>query len=266
MLNELRQVINEELGISSEVVNLSKRFYNEMIESLATPEKVEKSEIMIKKTCSMRFSFDVVTVNSSIVYRNFLSKDYSKVYETPYVTDGGSFMLSKKMFFCFINFYGVCGTINKEKAMETIQHEIEHIYQQSRMGKDFGREEIYVQVKNDMRSTDPIRQKVAKMLYYSFKSEQEGFANGLYGYIMDKNQPYTEDLLKESEAWEIYTFLKQGIIELKTNEEMKMVFNEYFVRFGVKVSDIERETENFLRRIGRVVIKVQKDKDKQGWR
>lgn len=266
LLEELRKIIKEELGISDKVTELSRQFFSEMIDKIPEAEETEKNDIMVKKEFPLTFFVDGVKVSCSVVYRNFLSKDFSRIYDTPYVTDGSSFRVSNKLFLCFINVFAVCGTLNKEKAMETIQHEIEHIFQQIRMGRSFGGDSIYVKIKTDMDSGDENRSKVARLLYYTLKSEQEGFNNGLYAFLMDTPEPYSEDLLKKSETWGNYVFSRNTLKEIKDNQDLKLIFNEYFNNYGVTISNIEIELNNFLHRIGRTIIKVKQDKLKQGWR
>lgn len=55
LLNEIKQIIQEELGISEEVIRLSKQFYGEMVNTIKNCTEQEKKETCIKKTCSMKF-------------------------------------------------------------------------------------------------------------------------------------------------------------------------------------------------------------------
>ena len=266
LITEIKKIIQEELGISDEVTKISKEFYSEMITALRNSNDIEKTETTVIKKTPLTFHIGDIKLSCNIIYRNFLSKDYDVLYKMPYVTNGESFRVSKNLYFLFINVLAISGTINKEKAMETIQHEIEHVYQQIKMGNGFGSESMYVKLKNDMESADENRVKVSKLIYYTIKSEQEAFANGLYAYFMDLNEPYSEEKLKESETWNNYVFIKDEINELEHNNEMKSVFNEYFCEFGLTIKDVKREMGNFLHRIGKVIIKIQNDKIKQGYR
>ena len=266
LITELKKVIQEELGISNGVTLVSHGFYDKMVNAIKNTNDIEKTETTIIKKTQMVFYIYDIKLSCNITYRNFLSKDYESLYKMPYITNGESFRLTEKLYFCFINVFAISGTINKEKAMETIQHEIEHIYQQIKMGNGFGSDSLYVKLKNDMESSDENRVKISKMIYYTIKSEQEAFVNGLYAYFMDLNEPYSEERLKKSETWNNYIFLKKVLSELEHNDEMKAIFNEYFCEFGITVKDMERETNNFLHRIGRAIIKIQNDKIKQGYR
>ena len=98
------------------------------------------------------------------------------------------------------------------------------------------------------------------------KSEQEGFSNGLYAYMMDKQEPYNDDLLISSEIWNMYVTAKEVFNELKENSNLKDVLSEYFNLYGITISYIEKQLSNFIHRIGRIVVKVKRDKLKQGWR
>lgn len=266
-MDDLREILNEEMGIANKVVELSQSFYLQTIKALKQEKNANKTnEIFTKKNVSLTFYIDKMKVSTSVVYRNFLSKDYVKIYDMPYLTDGGSLYVNEKLSFMFINIYGICGTIVKDKAMETIQHEIEHLYQEYLTKNQLSSNTIYVKAKDDMNSDDINRKKIGTLVYLSFKSEQEAFCNGLYAYIMDKNQPYTDDLLKESETWGLYMEMKSIFDELQTNNELKNIFNEYFSQYGLTIANVENSKNNFVHRIGRTIIKIQKDKAKQGWK
>ena len=227
---DLKKVIQEELGINNKVVEISKEIYDKILENI-TNIGVEKNDTFSKQNISFSYNIDDCKITISVTYRNFYDKESFNFHNKPYITEGGSVMVSKNLFFCFLNIYGISGTIAKDKAIETIQHEIEHIFQQKQMGKRFGNENMYAKIKSDFDSDDEDRSKVGLLLYYSLKSEQEGFVNGLYAYLMDKNEPYNDELIFSSETWVIYLRMKEIYAELLENNNMKLVFNEYFVDY-----------------------------------
>lgn len=267
MINEeIKKIIQEELGISDKVTKFSKDILKIAIEKMKDAEVLEKNDVLIKKTTSFIYNIGDNKISITVYYRNFLSKGFFKLENFEYIINGSSVLLSKLHSMCILNIFSICGTIQTDKAMETIQHEVEHIYQTLMMGKNFGGEMMYAKIKAHLESADEKENKVGEMMYLSLKSEQEGFANGLYAYMMDRLEPYSNDLLIQCETWKKFQLLKKYVSELETDNELKKIFSEYFENFGVTINDLKQSIKNFSSRIGKVIVKVQNDKIKQGWR
>ena len=264
--DEIKKIIKEELGVSNEVINISKDILKMCIERIKNAKVVEKNDILIKKSFNFNYKINDSNISITVYHRNFLNNDLFMLDGNEYITNGASILLAKNHSMCILNIFSVCGTLQTEKAMETIQHEVEHIYQTFMMGKNFGGEMMYAKIKTDLESDDNDENKIGNMMYLSLKSEQEGFANGLYAYMMDKPSPYSNDLLIESETWKKFQLLKQLVSELETNESLKKKFSVYFENFGITINDLKQSIKNFSSRIGKVIIKVKNDKIKQGWR
>ena len=124
---QLKTIIKEELGINKQVVEYSSDIFIKIVDKLKTNDediKVEKNELFIKKTFPLTYYVKDMKLSISVTFRNFLDKTFNKFYEIPYVADGKSIIVNKNTSFVFINIYAISGTIVKEKAMETIQHEV----------------------------------------------------------------------------------------------------------------------------------------------
>ena len=258
---QLKTIIKEELGINKQVVEYSSDIFIKIVDKLKTNDediKIEKNELFIKKTFPLSYYVKDMKLSISVTFRNFLDKTFNKFYEIPYVTDGNSIIVNKNTSFVFINIYAISGTIVKEKAMETIQHEVEHIFQHIQMGKEFSGENLYAKIKTDIMQNND----VGLLMYYCLKNEQEAFSNGLYAFLMDKPEPYSEDLLKTSETYSIYAKMKEIFNNIKNGE---LTIKDY-EKYGVTFKTIEKSINNFLHRIGKVIIKVKEDKIKQGFR
>jgi hypothetical protein len=264
--DEIKKIIKEELGVSNEVINISKDILKTCIEMIKDAKVVERNDILIKKSFNFNYKVNDNNISITVYHRNFLNNDLFTMDGNEYITNGASILIGKNHSMCILNIFSICGTLQTGKAMETIQHEVEHIYQTLMMGKNFGGEMMYAKIKTDLESGDDDENKIGNMMYLSLKSEQEGFANGLYAYMMDKPLPYSNDLLIESETWKNFQLLKQLVSELETNENLKKKFSVYFEKFGITIKDLKQSIRNFSSRIGKVIIKVKNDKIKQGWR
>ena len=109
--------------------------------------------------------------------------------------------------------------MHKQEALNTIQHELEHVYQQLRSGKRIpGNDDKYLKMKSDMECNDEARQKVGRLVYLCCKSEQEAFINGTYAWCMTndaKSGPYQYEEIKNSPAGKLYVEMQELYDEVK---------------------------------------------------
>lgn len=172
-------------------------------------------------------------------------------------------MIGKRVFSAKVTLCGVSGTIDKESAFEAIYHEIEHIYQQIKMASPFGNDKIYMKMRTDMGSTNDMRRNAANFFYTCIKSEQEGFVNGLYGYLMSLLAPCIENEYEKSDCYQKYVEMTELYKKIFNNEEGVKIAKEY----GLTPTKAKKCIKNFLLRICRCIIKVREDKVKyQGLR
>lgn len=140
------------------------------------------------------------------------------------LTDGGSVYMSQSFILCNINLFGVSGTINQMEAMNTIQHEIEHLYQEIKSNKRIpSNDRLYAKMRTDLEFGDEKHKKIAKIIYLCFKSEQEGFVNGTYAWCMCQNfqaPPFSYKDILNSPVGKLYTELVNLYFELEENQEM----------------------------------------------
>ena len=262
--SQLKLLIKEELGILEGIHDEVLKIYNRIIDDLPKREKIKEDDFIIQKgsvPCSLLgHDFKI-----SYRYRNFQSKEVVDAYGEDNLVTGGSSYLGKYWVICEINLYGVSGVINKQRTVEVIQHELEHIYQEFRTQKTIPNNMFYAKMRTDMESSNENRRKIGRLIYGCLKSEQEGFINGLYSYCMvDNFQTPPDDYsnIKNSEAWKLYSEIVDVYKELQNNSEMLNILKEY--KWSIK--KIEKHIDNFIKRIGRVLIKVNNDKNLKGWR
>ena len=157
----------------------------------------------------------------------------------------------------------ISGTIVKKDAMDSIQHELEHLYQQIMMGKIFKDSYKYANIKTNRNSNDEIVRKTAELVYGCIKSEQDGFINGLYAYLMAMPKMVSWETLKETPAWKLYS----NIVEIYNLYKDNPLFITELKKYKVNQNKIFKAINNFIKKIGRTYNKVLKDKmEKQGWR
>lgn len=274
LILELNKVIAEELGISRIVWTVSNKIYSLIEKSFREnypTQKEEKSDGVWMIRNDFEYYFPNVEKEITIRYEivNFKNAQHMDLYATSCDIRNDGYSMAqffknidkrKKgvLGFGTIAVYGVAisGTIQKNALMDTIQHEVEHLYQQIMMGKEFGDEGIGV-ITNSLSSKNKFVKTVALFLYMSLKSEQEGFANGLYAYCHENFTAFPEKY-KESPAYEMLQNLDKGLELFKENigsKGLKDALNEFW-QFNLTAKNIipfcEKVMRQCIRRFGRV--------------
>jgi len=259
---QFNKLLNEELGISEEVSNKTLEVFSLLETVINTNKSIgEKNELFNYYNGSLTFDFLNCKVICTVNCYNFFNKeyfDYSK-----FESNGWSVYLNKNTCFMGVDVPMISGTVVKNVVIDTIQREIEHLYQQIVAGKRFSNEEYYATIATNINSNNKIVKQVAKLIYGTIKSEQDGFVNGLYAFLMSSPGVFSMQSLYKSECWKLYSEMITIYNELDGNQEM---LNE-FTKYKISKTKVRKSIDALLRKIGRVIIKVKQDKiKKQGWR
>lgn len=256
----IKKIINEELGIALEVNNCSKEIFLSIVDDIKK-QPVEKNELCTVTNGIVKAIVNDVNFQVNYTYRNFFSKDFIENIDIDILTSGGSAFVNKNLIICYVNLIGINGNINKLEAINTIQHEVEHIYQEIKSNQRIPKnDKKYAKMRTDLEYGDEKHKKVAKLFYLCLKSEQEAFINGTYAWCMCddiKSPPYTYKEIINSPAGKLYIELKDLYLELIDDNEMFSILkNEY----KLSLIEIEKSIKQFLKRLGKVLIKINNDK------
>lgn len=258
--NQFKQLIKEELGISEEVANMAISVY-EQIENNKEKDEVESNDYFSKWVSSLKFNFLNCKVNCSITYYNYFSNEYYQYSNI--VSTGWSVYVTDKLFFMGIIVPMVSGNIVKDEVIDTIQHELSHIYEQKMMGKQYSQNKVYSSLKTNMYSDNEIVNKAANLVYGCIKSEQDGFVNGLYAYLMSQPELFSIETLKKSECWKLY----EKMVSIYNENSNDSEFISELKKYKFTLNKVDKLINNFITKIGRVIVKVKQDKyKKQGFR
>lgn len=260
--SELKEIIKEELGILFEIVETAKVVYADILNDLASRETQNKDVCAIKSG-SIPCTLNNITFNINYTFRNFKDKTVPNEIGEDNLTGGSSAFLNKHFILCNIDILSISGQINKQMALYTIQHELEHIYQQIVSNKRIPGDDMrYAKMRNDMETGEGIRYDASRLVYACYKSEQEGFINGTYAWCMAddfKSEPFTYNEIKNSPAGMLYGEMRELYNRALGNKELEIILkNEY----NMSLNEINLMIKNFSRRIGRLLIKVNKDKSR----
>ena len=260
--SDIKNIINEELGILLEIAETAKQVYNDIVQDLATREAKDNVACIIKNgyvPCTL----NNITFNINYTFRNFRHKPLVDEIGVDNLTGGTSAFLNKHFIICNIDILAISGSINKQMALYTIQHELEHIFQQIRSNKRIPGDDMrYAKMRTDMETGEGMRFDASRLVYACYKSEQEGFINGTYAWCMAddfKTEPFNYIEIKNSPAGSLYSEMKSLYNKALENKELENILkNDYHL----SLDDIGIMIRNFAKRIGRLLIKVNTDKSK----
>lgn len=152
-----------------------------------------------------------------------------------------------------------------DAVKESLQHELEHIYQGNHDSKYMTIPDgKYANARELLRNPDQQISNLALIIYLSNLSEQDAYVNGLYAYLMSQDEPMVKipwDVVKNSDAYIHLMSIKKIINELETSdEELTKKCGQYF---NITPQDMLKKAKNvefrFVRKIGKVLTKYHKD-------
>lgn len=87
----------------------------------------------------------------------------------------------------------------EQRIIEQLNHDINKY-----LKEEFGNSSLFSLVKENLYSDNEYDVSVAMVIYMSFKSEIEGYSNGLYAFVFDKLKSFNTNvnaIFKESYAY-----------------------------------------------------------------
>ena len=268
----LTNIINEELSIADEVASKANEISLRIIDKINNTESEDCDIPSTKKKCvAFDCDFKGCSVSVSVNYHNFLTKEALEDANGKFdFLSSSSGKISPSLWMVRINCYGISGGIVKEDLYDSVQHEFEHIYQ-GEMGDDSLTEiDInYAVIANGLSSSNENVRKISEILYASKNNEQDAMINGLYAVLMKRKAPVPcwQDI-KESEIYAWLLKIRNGLEYIVSHYSEKGLYDICRDMFGIsidKVLKIGEVAENrILTKIGKVLIKVRKDKMAEG--
>lgn len=259
-INRINKIITEEFGINDALDKEATRAATSIIMNINGKDFRWDNESGVYK----RYHTEKVTLGEKSV----------KIYVTNYwfktVGERDSFLKSAivplgyvyEVNMIFIPLYSVGdASFDVDDATDTIYHEIEHFFQTSKMGHNFGSSDLYVKAKSNIKSQDSVTRAVAEIFYMSFESEQDAMVNGMYGSLKKYSYVEVHKKIMESEAavwckklYEDYNLLKKTDRDT-LNAELEKYSKSHEQFFKIATKAIKR----FEKKLARTTFKLIKD-------
>lgn len=107
----------------------------------------------------------------------------------------------------------------KEKFIEAVQHEINHVFEQLNRGEMYKETPFYTFSRLGVNRKDEPTRMLANLLYASAQEEQQSFANGLSAVMTDMENPFPKkEDLHETDCMKWLNRLRAAIIYFEQNE------------------------------------------------
>ena len=270
-------IILEELGISNDVIALTNKVKSTIGKDYAQhvgtntscnitiPIASNSSVIGFTRSIVVKFIDTNINITYYVVDETQVNHSDIKTYLQKY---NSSFNIKTNNLKLFL--LGDGKKISWQYNDATIQHEIEHWYQQYRKGDELlnaSHMKKYAFARHLLNSNDPIKRNIGFIYYYSEKIEHSAIMNGLYNKIMGTNAlsmiEKPEDILKDYVHYLNIDAIRNDIISLDTDDKRKQMFvnvlNEINKNYDSFIKLANRTIDMYIKGFARTVYKTKKD-------
>lgn len=262
---DIRTAINEELSINNDVTSLSNSIFNTIkdIFSHGKTTNIKKNGYV---ECKGNFyqSLNGYKINVCFTIFNFRSnEDYEQNIE--YLSDNFSYATKadKKLYFLTVYGYAVNNKLQVEDIVDSIQHEVEHIFQGSIGKKSLNtNDNLYLSAINHINDGN-ILGIIANTIYFSYDYEQDAIVNGLYAQLMSSENPVPRwDDIVDTQIYDSIEFLKKSILvlSLKKHWLQDKCRNTFGITIDNVILNAKKAYKRLINKVGKVLIKVNKDR------
>lgn len=274
-------IILEELGISNDVIALTSKLKSAIGKDyvkckntgntflVRIPLLPNDDIIVLKREKKIKFFNTSITVTYYVIddtrWKNSIVNLYFQRYHSNFNNDTNEL----KLFLA-----GDGKKISWDRSDSTLQHEIEHWYQQYRKGDallDAKHMKKYTFAQNLLKDTNPVKRNIGFVYYYAENIEHAAIMNGLYAKIMSTNAismiENPEDILKEYLHYKNIDVIRTDIYSLEKDAKLKQLFidaladiNKTYDSF-IKLAN--KTIDKYIKGFARTIYKAKKDLDEQ---
>lgn len=263
----LEDIIKEELGIADEVSRVTDRIIKEIDTRAKAAWKLELNNAYPDPLIQDSFETTVFGKEITVFFNAYFYKTKEELrrwWNT--LTSGGSYDYKNGVLTIPIG-YSVA-SLKHEYNVDSLQHEMEHAYQNIKRGKPFftSKEEngFYHKVLRNLYSPY-LTSCVSHVLYYSYKFERDAFINATYRFLMLHQGEDELTAIKEFVHYENIRIIEQLLEIIKTDkktaEELEQICKEtYNISLKRFINLANWVVKEYLSRMGKVIIKCREDK------
>ena len=263
---ELETCVNEELTIADE---LSKAANNIIILIKNDIKKMNfsptKEDCVFCKMGEVKYECFNKTIITRYKYYNFLNNScYKNCRKSfPQINRNNNINIIE------IVICAISGHIIETTLYDTVYHELEHIFQQTKANKMFTKPEIYDFAVKRKREVDVVSPEfiICDSIYLTYNFERDAYINGAYGYLLHTCKSYldVDKMVRNTDLYEAVEQLKfyYAIIYQNKNKFIETLSLPSYRKFGMSVNDllkrIKQSIDSYETKITKMKKKTKKD-------
>lgn len=148
--------------------------------------------------------------------------------------------------------FAVSGNILGTTLYDTIYHELEHIFQQTKANKVFTKSDMYdyvVRRKNEVEVSNP-EYLICDSLYLTYNFERDAYINGAYGFLMHTCKSYM-DVDKAIENTDLYQAIEMlkfyySIIYKNRIKFIEALSSQKYRSYGITVNNLLKKIKQSI--------------------
>jgi hypothetical protein len=268
--NDVCKIITEELGINDKVAEVSLDIMKEISKDISMQPKQYFTNIPGASFKDGLITYQAFGKKITVKYRyiNYRDKSYFDKYDANIRQMPNDFNYATKTLRLTIK--SISGNIDIYTFADTIQHELEHYFQETKINHSLADSNWYkIALKCKNRPRQSLTYMLGDIMYITTKCEEEAFTNGLYAALVynykNDNIP-TYEILDNSPVYNaLLTLRKEKEIILNNKDDISLNKTLSTIKkatgkdFNYIISKVEKGEKELVRRIGRVIVKAQKD-------
>lgn len=264
----IKELIREELSISNDVSKKSIEIIDLIQNDYKNRERVEIADGVYERKGSVEC--DMFGKTFTINYTHFNFRDYDTYDEQwrLFRNDNTSSYIDGEI---RVSILAISGEIQPNTLDDSVQHEVEHMYQTFMRGKElYTSKSMYnkflvvkSQLDKGLDDCGGFLPKLCDVIYYTNKNEHDAFVNGLYAQLIKTHTLYHKRTMEASDAYKVVTYLKQ-LEEFLGGEIDNKHFGDAATHFGkskewfIQRCSIGRDY--LMKRIMKIMVKGMKDR------
>ena len=214
------------------------------------------------KSKKFRFSYKLknMDIKISVIIYNFFSKEIYEKQINNLNLDSKSVNFGNKKGIMELYGYSISGTLNKLDLINSVHHEICHLFQYQEGKKNNFREgKLYFKVKYLLGSNDETKRMIANSLYYSFEPEQDAFVNGLYAELKQYSEYLDIDTVKEKTNLFQMIYKMLETVELIENIDEQVINENFGITKKRCINIIKKGVKRLETKICKIITKLYGD-------
>ena len=261
----IRTTLNEELGISKEVISISQSILKDIKLTLRKRNPmIDSNSVQVWRN---KWSINIYGVTFTIYSKQYMFENFAKFQRLKSQDDlRSSFSFEKKQLI-FVG-YGYQNMWQESELYDTIYHEVEHLYQTIKSGKSLNSNdsELYKLAIDAMSVNDNEALSVlGYVIYLSRRYEQTAYSHGLYG-MLKSEQPQSRDeingIIPYSQLYSAYAKLKmckEYISFNKENPQLMQGLKHFNKNYNWFLKLVDRAIQQTVRCTSRTISKYIND-------